>query len=219
MRWVFGSLILAIMFAFPAAINSVDMTSENYKVFVDVISVGGDLTTSTSYQVNSTIGEAAGVHETVSTSTNYNLAAGFQAMANVFSLSATLSTNAIALGALSTGAISTVAQTITVTTNATNGYTVTVQEDGELRSGSNAIPDANGDIAAGTAAYGIRTSGNAGKMNDIDTAITAAAKTLASTSTPATSEATSITYKATAGSNTADGSYSQTLTFTTVANY
>lgn len=220
MRSIFLILILALCLSFPMEAGMVDMSSTNYKIFVDVISVGGDLTNSTNYQVNSVMGEAGGVHETVSTSTNYSLAAGFQAMAGV-ALSATLSTNAVSLGALNVNQVVTASQTITVTTNATNGYTVTIQEDGNLRSGTDDINDVtDGAVTIGKEEYGIRTSGAVGQMNNSDTAITSSPQIVATNSTLATNEQTAITYKAAAAvGDTQSGNYSHIVTFTTVANY
>lgn len=220
MRSIFLILILAFCLSFPMEASTVDMSSTNYKIFVDVISVGGDLTNSTNYQVNSAMGEAGGVHETVSTSTNYSLAAGFQALAGV-ALSATLSTNAVSLGALNVNQVVTASQTITVTTNATNGYTVTIQEDGNLRSGADDINDVtDGAVTIGKEEYGIRTSGAVGQMNNSDTAITSLPQIIATSSTLATNEQTAITYKAAAAvEETQSGNYSHIVTFTTVANY
>ena len=89
-----------------------------------------------------------------------------------------------------------------------------------MRSGANDINDvSDGTVTAGSEEYGIRTSGNAGQMNSADTAITTVAQTVASTSTIATSEQTTITYKTGVSASTESGTYSQTVTFTTTVNY
>ncbi|MBI5023234.1 MAG: hypothetical protein HZC05_03715, partial [Candidatus Magasanikbacteria bacterium] len=200
--------------------GSASMSSENYNLSVDAISVGGDLGTSTNYQVSNTVGESPGIHDTPSTSTNYIIEAGFQAAASGVVLSAALSTNSVSLGTLSTGAVSTASQTLTVTTNSPTGYTATIADDGNLRSGANDINDvSDGTVTAGSEEYGIRTSGTAGQMNNSDTAITAVAQTVASTSTIATSEQTSIAYKVGVSASTESGTYSHTVTFTTTVNY
>ncbi|MEK7189596.1 MAG: hypothetical protein AAB666_01295, partial [Patescibacteria group bacterium] len=111
-------------------------------------------------------------------------------------------------------------QTLTVTTNSPTGYTATIAEDGNLRSGANDINDvSDSNVTAGAEEYGIRTSGTAGQMNNSDTAITIASQTVASTSTIATSEQTSIAYKAAVSASTESGTYSHTVTFTTTVNY
>lgn len=220
MRLIFLILIFALCLSFPFEVSMVNMTSENYKIEVDVISVGGDLTTSTNYKLFETVGESSGVEQTTSTSSNYIIYAGFQAMATSTYLTATLSANAVSLGTLSPNAVSSASQTLTVSTNAPAGYTTTIAEDGELRSGGNDINDvADGAVSVSSEEYGIRTSGTAGQMNNADTAITAVAQNAAASSTAAVGEQTTITYKASVSANTAYGDYSHSVTFTTTANY
>lgn len=220
MRLLFLVMTIFLALAFPAPVDLVSMSSENYQLLGDVISVGGDLTTSTNYQVFNTLGEASGIHPTTSTSVNYIVSAGFQAMATTTYLTATLSTNAVSLGTLSKSAVASASQTLTVSTNAPTGYTATILEGGNLISGGNDINDvADGAITAGSEEYGIRTSGAAGQMNNADTAITAAAQTIAASSTAAVAEQTTITYKVSVSNTTAYGTYSQTTTITTTVNY
>lgn len=220
MHYLFLTLIFVLALNFPLTAGSVSMSSENYNLSVDAISVGGDLGTSTNYQISGTAGESPGIHDTPSTSTNYIIEAGFQAAASGVVLSATLSTNSVSLGSLGTDAVSTASQTLTVTTNSPTGYTATIAEDGNLRSGANDINDvSDSNVTAGAEEYGIRTSGTAGQMNNSDTAITIASQTVASTSTIATSEQTSIAYKAAVSASTESGTYSHTVTFTTTVNY
>lgn len=220
MRYLFLTLIFVLALNFPLAAGSASMSSENYNLSVDAISVGGDLGTSTNYQISSTAGEGAGVHDTQGSSTNYIIEAGFQAAASGVVLSATLSANSVSLGSLGTDSVSTASQTLTVTTNSPTGYTATIAEDGNLRSTANDIDDvSDGTVTAGSEEYGIRTSGTAGQMNNSDTAITIASQTVASTSTIATSEQTSIAYKAAVSASTESGTYSHIVTFTTTVNY
>lgn len=220
MRYLFLTLIFVLALNFPLRAGSASMSSENYNLSVDAISVGGDLGTSTNYQISGTAGEAPGIHDTPSTSTNYIIEAGFQAAASGVVLSATLSANSVSLGSLGTDVVSTASQILTVTTNSPTGYTATIAEDGNLRSSANDINDvSDGNVTAGAEEYGIRTSGVAGQMNSADTAITIASQTVASTSTIATSEQTSIAYKAAVSASTESGTYSHTVTFTTTVNY
>lgn len=220
MRIIFLVLTLILALNFPLTAGSASMSSENYNLSVDAISVGGDLETSTNYQISGTAGEGAGVHETQSASTNYIIEAGFQAAASGVVLSATLSANSVSLGTLSASAVSTASQTLTVTTNSPTGYTATIAEDGNLRSGANDINDvSDGSVTAGSEEYGIRTSGAAGQMNNSDTAVTAVSQTAASTSTIAISEQTSVSYKAAVSASTESGTYSHIVTFTTTVNY
>ena len=217
---MFILLIFILILNFPAAIKSVDMTSENYKVFVDTVSVGGSEPVSETYRVFSTEGEAGGISPTQSTSTNYVVSAGFQAMANTIYVSATLSVSSISLGNLSATTVASGSETITVSTNSPTGYASTIVEDGNLRSGAADINDvADGSVTAGSEEYGVITSGVAGQMNGVDTAITGVAQNVAASSTPVLSEQTTLAYKAAISSATAYGYYSHQVTFTTTANY
>ncbi|MCX6779044.1 MAG: hypothetical protein NTU97_02330 [Candidatus Magasanikbacteria bacterium] len=218
-------LIVSLVFSslsFPLTAGCLTMQSSNYKIMTDVISVGGETSTSTNYQVFNTVGEF-GVTDTRSTSTGYILDAGFQPSSTATNLSSTLSTNSINLGTLSPSTVSSGSQTLTVSTDSATGYTVTIQDDGDLRSGANSISDiiSGGTVTAGTPGYGISTEGVAGQMNSITTSmpLTTSPQILAATSTPAANEQTIITYKAAIGSGTAYGTYSHTVTFTTVVNY
>ncbi|MBI5221886.1 MAG: hypothetical protein HY980_00075 [Candidatus Magasanikbacteria bacterium] len=220
MRLFFCLCLAVSLVVFPLNAGSASMTSENYQLQLDSVDVGGNLTTSTNYKVSGSLGESPGVHETQSTSTNYIIEAGFQAAASGVALSATLSTNAVSLGSLTTADTNKASQTLTVTTNSPTGYSVTITEDGNLRSGSDDINDvSDGEVTASSEEYGFRTSGVAGQYNNVDTAISGAAKTIATTSTIAISEQTTITYKASIAHGAAIGTYSHIVTITTTVNY
>lgn len=220
MKKLFFLLIFSLTLSFPVTVRPIDMTSENYKVFVDTVSVGGTEPVSETYRVFSTEGEAGGISPTQSTSTNYIVAAGFQAMANTIYVSATLSQSSISLGSLSAAAVASGSETITVSTNSPTGYASTIVEDGNLRSGADDINDVgDGSVTAGSEEYGVITSGVAGQMNSADTAITGVAQNVAASSTPVLSEQTTLTYKAAISGATVSGYYSHQVTFTTTANY
>lgn len=222
MRLFFLIFLLFVTFNFPQSVGSLTMESANYKILTDVVSVGGETSTSTSYKIFNTVGEF-GVTDTRSTSANYTVDAGFQGAAASTTLSATLSANSINLGNLALSSVASASQTLTITTNSATGYTTTVQEDGDLRSGSNTIDDipVGGTVTAGTEGYGVSTSGGAGRMNSVtaSTPLTTSAQIVAASSTPVSGEQTAITYKAAIGSGTAYGTYTHTVTFTTVVNY
>lgn len=220
MRLFFCLCVAVSLVVFPLNAGSASMTSENYQLQLDSVDVGGDLATSTNYKVSGSLGEAPGVHETQSTSTNYIIEAGFQAAASGVALSATLSTNAMSLGSLTTADTNEASQTLTITTNSPTGYSATITEDGNLRFGDNDINDvSDGEVTASSEEYGFRTSGVAGQFNSADTAITSVAKTIATTSTIAINEQTAITYKASITHGIPVGTYSHIVTITTTANY
>lgn len=211
-------LIFALIGAFfiPSELKAGDVTSTNFIIFDNGVNSGGARSTSTNFILESTLGELAGV----TTSTNFSSRSGFQDINPESKMTMTLSTNSIALGTLSSGSISSASLTVTVTTNATSGYTVRLTEDGNLRSlGANNIDDvSDGAVTTGYEEYGIGTSGTAGQMNSSDAGISGTL-ILASSSTIATAEATTVTFKASINSATFNGSYSHTVTFITVANF
>lgn len=220
MKKLFVFLIFLLTLNFPSIAGSVGMSSENFKLFADVVSVGGSEPVSENYRVFNTGGEASGVNPTQTTSTNFIVQAGFQAMANTIYVSAALSASSLSLGELSMTEIRSNSETLTINTNSPTGYATTIQEDGNLRSGSNDINDvADGSVTAGSEEYGVRTSGIAGQMNSVDTAIIGAALNVAASSTPVHNEVTILTYKAGISASTAYGNYSQQVTFTTTVNY
>ncbi len=194
------------------------MSSANYKIFVDSINGGGSLGTSASYQLTDTIGEV-GVTEDVS-STNYKIKAGFEAIGPDQILSVTLSTNAIALGVLSTSNVVSADEILTITTNG-NGYTTTVAADGNLRAsdGSDINNVSDGTVTAGSEEFGIRTSGTGGQYNSADTSITTTAKTIAQRTTPISANIITVTFKASVDTNSTFNNYSNIVTFSTTGNF
>jgi len=71
----------------------------------------------------------------------------------------TLSSNTCALGTLASGVNQTCQYNVTVSTNATGGYTGYIRDDGNLRNATDDINDVTGGaVAAGTEAYGVATS-------------------------------------------------------------
>lgn len=211
-------LIFALLGAFfiPSELKAGDVTSTNFIIFDNGVNSGGARSTSTNFILESTLGEFSGV----TTSTNFSSRSGFQDINSESKMTMTLSANSIALGTLSSGSISSASLTVTVTTNATSGYTVRLTEDGNLRSlGANNIDDvSDGAVSAGHEEYGIGTSGTAGQFNSSDAGISGTL-ILASSSTTATAQATIVTFKASINSATFNGAYSHTVTFTTVANF
>jgi len=146
------------------------------------------------------------------------------------SITLTLSTNAINLGTLATGSVSSQTMTSLTATNAVGGYSSTLLENNDLRiDGSNNIDDVGiaGTIDAGTEEYGMSTDdGTDGPFDiitDADCAsvfnadpITATAQTYAGdTSGPVAGETTTLCFAASINATTAAGSYTHTLTFVT----
>jgi hypothetical protein len=194
------------------------MSSANYTNWMDSFNVSGEETSSSlNYQLQDTIGEMG--TGTLS-SASYTNQGGFRQVEANPILTFSISGNSIDLGTLNTGAVSTSSHTITTTTNSESGYTTTIIEDGNLRSGANDINDvADGAVTAGSEEYGVRTSGAQGQMNGADTAITSTAQTVASYSSYINASVTTITYRAAISASTATGTYGHTVTFISTGNF
>lgn len=195
------------------------MNSENYKIFSDVLSVGGNYSTSTNYGLFDTIGETS-ADPTSSTSSNFEVQSGFLGMSSSTILNVSFDVTSINLGSLNKENVNTASQTMTITTNAYDGYTATIQAGGALTSGTDIIGAvSDGAVSAGSAEYGIRTSGSNAKMNSSDTGLSTSAQTIAQTSTAVIADQTIITYKASISGSIGAGNFSQTVTFTVTANF
>lgn len=128
------------------------------------------------------------------------------------------------------------AQTVTVSTNATGGYTTTVQEDGPLRtgvgdqiatvSGTNAAPAAFGTgVTTGRFGYHSTDSslctGTTGRFsaNDTYAALDLLPYEIACNLGPVTNESTDIVYKLVVGNVQEAGNYQNIVTYITTATY
>lgn len=235
MRFPAGRLLLYILLitfflnlasnvkAFPSA-------STNYKLEGEFGNFGG-AKTSANYRLTDTGG---GFAPGFGTSTNYRSCSGFQCViAQVPSITVSLSSNSINLGTLTGGAVSTQSHTVSVTTNY-SGYTTRVYEDGDLRRlGGATIDDvSDGFVNAGSEEYGLATS-QSGREITQDTdcgASTYAATGLDNISNPKsvaykngptyTAETTTICYAASINTAlTVAGTYQQIVTFVTTGAF
>ena len=151
------------------------------------------------------------------------------------SITAALDTTTAALGTLSTTSVSKAAVVSTVTTNAQNGFTSSVNYNNKLRIDvSNDINDTTGGtIVAGTEEFGVSTSEatgvdigvwspascTSGATTSNATALTAAAQTFAAAAAPVSADATTLCFLASIAGTTAAGAYSNTVTVVTTARY
>ena len=148
----------------------------------------------------------------------FELRGGFQAMERG-TITLSVSASSLSFGQLATGVVSTADLTLTATTDSATGYSVTMQEDGNLRSGANDIDDvADGSVTAGAEEYGVITTGGDGQLAT-DTAITSSATTVASRSSQASGVQTPFQFRASiAATQTREGNYSHIVTFSGTAN-
>lgn len=148
----------------------------------------------------------------------------------------TTTTNGIAYGSLIPSTPSIAAHKVTVTTNATGGFSTTVQQDGNLRtntskevspvSGSNASPAAwPGGITTGR--FGYHSSdedlctGSTTRFSTNDTwaAISTTPYEVGCNTIPVTNETTTVTYKLEVGNIQEAGQYANTVTYITTAQF
>lgn len=194
------------------------MSSTNYINWMDSFNVSGEETSSSaSYQLQDTMGELG---TGPISSASYANQGGFRQVEANPTLTFSISANSINLGLLGVAVVSTGSHTITTTTNSESGYTTTIIEDGNLRSGASDINDVgDGAVTAGSEEYGIRTSGSQGQMNAADTAITSTAQAVASYSSWINTSTTTITYKAAISTSSVTGNYAHTVTYISTGNF
>ncbi len=133
-----------------------------------------------------------------------------------------LNGSAAQLGTLSTSTIETAVTRIEVTTNTSSGYTSTITEDGNLRTGAGADIDdvVDGTVTADNDEYGISTTGDdAAGVSDF--AITGGTTNVATKATYGNERRTAIIYQAAVSFATSAvaTSYSHIVTYITTANF
>lgn len=141
-------------------------SSDNYQIQSDSINIGGGYSSSTSYIQESTVGEIATGN---SSSTNYELRAGYQQMQEVY-LSLSAPSNVILSPSLAglTGGTSNGSTTVTVTTDSPAGYSLTIESENSpaMQNGPYSIanynqgaePDFSFAVTNGAASFGFSPS-------------------------------------------------------------
>jgi len=164
-----GKIIIFIaVFLCPFAVYSAVMQSNSYKLQSDSINFGGGLSSSTNYTQESTLGEIATGN---STSTSYNLSAGYQAMQSVYiSVSDAPDIVMPAIGGISAGS-SDSSSSWTVITDDPAGYSLSIVADTvpALKSSGSFVsdyapagadPDFTFSIASNISAFGFTPEGS-----------------------------------------------------------
>jgi hypothetical protein len=145
-------IIFAIFSIIPITLVHAIMSSDNYNIDADSINMGGSQSNSANYKMEDTVGEM-GTGESASGS--YIMKAGYQAMSGYPPyLSFSITDNTVSLGTLSVSSASTDIAAFTVSTNASNGYSVTIT--GNTLTHANETDDINA-IAPSAASYSIGT--------------------------------------------------------------
>lgn len=199
---------------FPISLAFAAMTGGDYEIYGDTFSSSEDsLTSSSGYSIHGTTGEFFAQD---TTGGGYTLRGGFQAMEKGF-LMLDFTTNTVALGTLSLSSVVSTTVSSTVTTDSITGYSLTFDEDGNLRDGANDINDVgDGTVSAGSEEYGIRTIGGGGVLV-ADTAIVDGLE-VAESIGPENDEETGIKFSAGIGGSSLAGSYEHVITATLTAN-
>lgn len=202
-----------------------------YQIWADVFSTGGGDASSTNFQLNDTTGEAAVGR---SSSTNYTVRAGFREL-DYFSgnetLSLSLGSATLALGTLSTSAITTGSHTLTIDSNSHYGVSVTFS-GATLTSGLNTIAGI-GPVAAvsapGTNQFGFNVifssatgSTPASSVSPYSTAGQYAFDSgdqIISSTADINQTVFNLNYMANISSAAVAGTYATTITYTATANF
>lgn len=208
--------LILFFLIFFAPVPVFAMSSTNYSILADTFDNGG-FGSSTNYYTFGTIGEWEGG---TTTSTNYGILGGYSGIWADSAISLTLGSSSVSLGTLVSSAVSSVSNIATVTTDYAGGYSLYLYESAGLASGSDVINDVtDGSVTAGSEEYGIRTSGTSGSYNSTDTSIISTWKSVATNAGAASSEQTTITFKASVGSDTPSGTYSHSVSVAAVAQF
>lgn len=150
-------------------------------------------------------------------------------------LSFSLSANTAAFGDLSSASVATTGTdiTLTISTNGTKGYTVTVKDEGDgsdpglwSAAANNLIASSTAVLAAGTEGYGIQASGSGATVasvydktgNNVG-ALSRTAQTLATNTGPADGDTVVVIHKAAISNITEPGDYVDTITYNVIANF
>lgn len=178
------------------------MSSTNYYIYADNVSVGGSLSEGGDYSLQDTVAES---FSSVATSSNYEIRGGYQAMEQG-EISLEMSSESLSLGSLSSyTASSTVSTTVSVNSSG-SGFSLAVS--GVTGNILTDVSDGAVDGDGGSEEYGVGVSGVHAAFAD-DQAVTNGL-VLASSAVAADSN-TVLTFKAVRNASTTPGVYSQSI--------
>lgn len=231
-------LIAAVLFS-PSLFARTEST--NYVIYADVFSAGGsEGVTSSNYGIQDTIGEAV-ILSATSTSSNYGIKAGFRELYADNFVTFTSGSSAVNLGTLSASAASTDSHTLVISTNATNGFSITMTASPTtLTSGSDTITAIGATAAAsavGSEQFGINLAANttpavganpsgtspigsaASQYNTANSFAFNSGATIASASSSINQTTFTVSYLANISSATENGTYTTTITYSATGNF
>lgn len=205
---IFGISLIAMILVLPISVLAA-MSSTNYYIYADSVETGGGLSSGGVYDLEDTLGE--GVISQTSGAT-YNINAGYQAMV-LGSLSMNISNNSIDLGDLNASSVSVASTTVTITTDAQTGYSLSVQSV----SGSGLTAVSDGEVTAGQEEYGLAVVGT-DAVTTTDQGIMAGL-VLANNAGPVIGRQSELVFKAAISPSTPSGVRSQSITVGVSANF
>ncbi|MFA6486671.1 MAG: hypothetical protein WCT40_04920 [Candidatus Magasanikbacteria bacterium] len=207
-----GIAILATILLLPWAVLAA-MTSSHYSIYADSIDTGGIFSASTTYSMQSTIGESpVGV---ASSSSGYEIRGGYQAMEQGY-LSFESGASSFSLGELSTSTVSAASTTITISTDSATGYSLSIAS-AAMTTGTALTAIATPTFVPGVESYGMVTStvgGSEGSAFPI-----ADSSLIYTVSGALTNSQTVVTVKAAISEATTPGTRAQIITLQAVANF
>jgi hypothetical protein len=233
--------MLALLTSAPIALAE-RLESDSYVIQFGTFNITSGTKTSASYNVTDSVGQTAAGPFGSYGGSNYFVGSGFQYIYQIDDFSFTISDLTVALGTLTSGAHNTDTNTLTITTRGGGGYTVYAYEQHPLRhsAGVIEIPDTTCDGAAcdetnadpwtntSIAGFGFNSNGTTAPSDFVDTtyfrqfADNSTAETMQAVMTSAniaSSDTTTITYKAGISGTQAAGDYETGIVFIAVPGF
>ncbi len=206
----FKTLVVVSLIIFLPNIVEAAMSSTNYYIYADSLDYGGGLASSTSFNLQDSIGGEVAIGS--STSTSYQVKAGYEGM-DSGTLTLSLDSSSIDFGQLAVGAVASQNLVAVIAANSDTGYTFSIS--GVSGSSLTAVTDGAVDGVGSVEEYGLAVSGShAAYVTD---AAVVNGLVLSSFSAPANDQ-TTLTFKAIRSSNTTVQTYSQDIVVTLAAN-
>lgn len=217
----FFALAALVFSGFATVAYAQTSSSTNYMLTSQsATNCGGGHSSSTNYKIFDTLCEQAGQN---SSSTNYAAFSGFQAQTDLSQLTVSYSTGVLSFADLKATETASTSMTVTVNTNAPNGYQITILADGNFRKASAAVNTTTAsEIIAAVSDGTVSTNGNeyGFSTSSTDLSIPTSTPRVVNVNTAfARNETTTITLKAGVSETNSSGLYTQNITIVTAATF
>lgn len=134
-----------------------------------------------------------------------------------------LSGATVSYGTLSDSSVSTAIVSFEVSADSASGYVVQINDDGNLRSGSNDIDDVtDGAVAEGSEEFGARSSDTtlaSSTFDTADSAMTTSRQDVVTRSSVSMADRSFVTFRASISTSTTAGSYGSVISFIASGNF